>query len=78
MGDTEKSNKSNKNGDSNMNYMERMRRKWTKFKNDMGLKSTETKEKERNPKFMLLLKEVQQAKVDGDEDYMKTTKELGR
>ena len=33
-----------------MNYMERMRRKWTKFKNDMGLKSTETKEKERNPK----------------------------
>ena len=33
---------------------------------------------ERNPKFMLLLKEVQQAKADADDDYMKTTKELGR
>lgn len=49
MGDTEKSNKSNKSGDSSMNYMERMRRKWTKFKNDMGLKSSDAKEKERNP-----------------------------
>ena len=48
IGDTEKSANNNKNGDNNMNYMERMRRKWTKFKNDMGLKSTETKEKERN------------------------------
>lgn len=48
MGDTEKSSNTNKNGGDNMNYLERMRRKWTKFKNDMGLKSTETKEKERN------------------------------
>lgn len=35
---------------------------------------------EKNPKFMMLLKEVQQAKMEmeekADEDYMKTTKEM--
>lgn len=37
---------------------------------------------EKNPKFMMLLKEVQQVKIEmeekADEDYMKTTKELER
>jgi len=33
---------------------------------------------ERNPKFMNLLKEMQQSKIEIDDDYMKTTKELGK
>jgi len=36
---------------------------------------------ENNPRFKLLLKEVQQAKIENSEkiedDYMKTTKEIG-